>query len=141
MDGIQANAAKSTICLEILRGVAKHRVRPISSPVFLIGSAPDCDLVLADCSFPEIHSYLLITHHATAPEVVLHRVAGPSVTVQGRTAETIDVPDGGMIRAGGYLFQLHHDVRRVRLPVIQSLIHDVAIVFDRPELQIFRDSA
>ena len=39
--------------LEIVRGQARHKIRPVDVPVFLIGTAEDCDMVLGDFQFPE----------------------------------------------------------------------------------------
>jgi hypothetical protein len=75
-----------SIVLEITRGRAKHLRREVRGAAFVIGAAPDCDLVLGDPRFPEVHSYLFVardrvTIRQLAPEPEL-KVGGRSVTCQ-----------------------------------------------------------
>lgn len=92
--------------IEINRGRARQRMRPVSVPVFLIGSATDCDLVLGDLRFPEVHTYLF----RTARGVLLrHLGAGPEVTVEGRLVRSARLHDGDRLRTGPYEFRVHID--------------------------------
>ena len=50
----QVSARLPTVELEIMRGQARRRVRRVAAPIFLIGTANDCDLVLGDPRFPEV---------------------------------------------------------------------------------------
>ena len=43
--------------IEIVRGRARNMVRPVTVPVYLIGAANDCDLVLGDPQFSEVHDH------------------------------------------------------------------------------------
>jgi hypothetical protein len=89
--------------LEILRGRAQNRVRPVKVPAFLIGSALDCDLVLGDHRFPEAHSYLLLS----ASEVALRWLGvGPEVSVNGKTIQRARLRDGDHLQLGPYEFRI-----------------------------------
>ncbi|MEQ8789929.1 MAG: FHA domain-containing protein [Pirellulaceae bacterium] len=90
--------------LEILRGEARQRLRRIEVPVFLIGTADDCDLVVGDASIPQVHTYLYVR-----PEGVSIRTLGaaPSLTVGGRVAENAMLTDGDRFGIGPFEFLLH----------------------------------
>ncbi|HTN74102.1 MAG TPA: FHA domain-containing protein [Pirellulaceae bacterium] len=92
------------VSLEIVRGSAHNRLRPIKPPVFLIGSAGDCDLVLGDKHFPEVHTYLYVT---SAGISVRHIGEGPELTINGIAVETGRVNDGDRLQMGPYEFVLH----------------------------------
>ncbi|HEV2970450.1 MAG TPA: FHA domain-containing protein [Pirellulales bacterium] len=97
--------------LEILRGRAQNRVRPIKVPAFLIGSAPDCDLVLGDNRFPEAHSYLLLSPN----EVSLRWLGiGPEVAVNGEPIQKARLRDGDHLRMGPYEFRI--SIRLIAAP-------------------------
>ena len=90
--------------LEIVRGRAKNKLRPVSVPAFLIGSAADCDLVLGDSRFPEVYAYLLLK-----PTGVFVRHLGfvPEMTLNGRMIASSALADGDHIRSGPYEFRIH----------------------------------
>jgi predicted component of type VI protein secretion system len=89
--------------LEILRGRAQNRLRPVKVPAFLIGSATDCDLVLGDSRFPEAHSYLLLS----PGEVALRWLGcGPQVAVNGESIQKSRLCDGDHLRMGPYEFRI-----------------------------------
>lgn len=90
--------------LEIIRGMARHKVRPIEVPVFLIGSAADCDLVLGDMRFPEAFMYLLPTESGVSLRWL---GVGPEVTVGGQKVETSQLYHDDCIRTAGYEFRIH----------------------------------
>jgi hypothetical protein len=97
--------------LEILRGRAQNRVRPVKVPAFLIGSAPDCDLVLGDNRFPEAHSYLLLS----SSEVSLRWLGiGPEVAVNGQSIQKTRLRDGDHLQMGPYEFRI--SIRLVAAP-------------------------
>ncbi len=89
--------------LEILRGRAQNRVRPVRVAAFLIGSATDCDLVLGDSKFPEAHCYLML-----APREVSLRWLGfgPEVAVNGQPIHRTRLRDGDHLRMGPYEFRI-----------------------------------
>lgn len=87
--------------LEIIRGGAQHRLRTVKPPVFLIGSAADCDLVLGDRHFPEVHTYLYVT---SAGITVRHIGQDPQLTLNGLEVETARVVDGDQLRMGPFEF-------------------------------------
>lgn len=97
------------VTLEIRRGRARHTLRPVVGPVFLIGTASDCDLVLGDDRFPDVHTYLYVR----PDEVKLrHLDVAPEVGVNGRIVRETLLQDGDMIRTGAYEFRVLIDPRR-----------------------------
>ncbi|NIL98576.1 MAG: hypothetical protein GTO53_11705 [Planctomycetales bacterium] len=93
-----------TVQLEITRGRARDRLRPVHGRTFFIGSGPDCDLVLGDDHFPELHSYLLLT-----PEAIVIRHLGhqPALRVDGRLHSRATLTDQARIQIGPYEFMIH----------------------------------
>ena len=92
--------------LEIQRGKARNLVRQVTGPVYLIGSARDCDLVLGDPQFPQAFAYIFVNESG----VTLRRLGvGPDVTVNGRGVEAIGLADGDRIRTGPFEFHVRID--------------------------------
>jgi hypothetical protein len=90
--------------LEIVRGAAQVRRRAVRPPVYMIGSAADCDLVLGDPVFPELHSYLLVAPHG----VTARRIGvGPRLVHNGLETEFARCADGDLLAMGPYEFRLH----------------------------------
>src|SRR5687767_8863308 len=89
--------------LEIMRGQAKRRVRQVDVPVFLIGTAVDCDLVLGDPQFPEVHSYLFLSSEGVW---FRHLGTGPAVAVEGRLVKSAQLCHGDHVRTGAYEFRV-----------------------------------
>lgn len=92
--------------LEICRGRARNMLREIEVPVYLIGTAPDSDLVLGDPCFPEAHAYIYINEQS----VSMRRLgSGPEISVDGHTIQSAQLVDGDVIRTGSYEFRIHID--------------------------------
>jgi predicted component of type VI protein secretion system len=91
------------VTLEIMRGQAKRRVRQVDVPVFLIGTAVDCDLVLGDPQFPEAHSYLFLSSEGVW---LRHLGHGPAVAVEGRLVKSAQLCHGDHVRTGAYEFRV-----------------------------------
>jgi predicted component of type VI protein secretion system len=90
--------------LQVLRGRTRFKSRPVTAPVYLIGAAPDCDLVLGDPQFPEVYAYLRRTEEG----VTLRRLEnGPELTVNGQLVKRCSLSDGDRIRTGPYEFLVH----------------------------------
>lgn len=89
------------VSLEILRGSAMQRLRPVKPPVFLIGSAADCDLVLGDRTFPEVHTYIYVTSVGIS---VRHIGEGSPLLINGLKVETARLVDGDCLQMGPYEF-------------------------------------
>jgi len=105
-EGPRGNLRTPKVILEIRRGVAKYRWRRVAAPVFLIGRANDCDLVLGDPRFPEAYAYLYVKPDG----VTIRRMAAePLLSVDGQLVENSALEDGSRIRMGGYEFCLHID--------------------------------
>ena len=100
--------------LEILRGRARNKLRRIEVPVFLIGSAHDCDLVLADANFPDVHTYLYVNRGG----VSVRRIAeSPVLIVDGREVQSATIVDGQRLQIGRYEFAVRIDnPLKVRAP-------------------------
>lgn len=104
-DGPRGIAPGTKIEIEILRGKAANRFRPVTVPVFLIGSASDCDLVLGDRAFPEVHTYLYVAGNAVT---LRHLGFEPSLSVQGALVENARLEHGQCFRLGPkYEFRIH----------------------------------
>jgi hypothetical protein len=89
----------ASVWLEITRGRARQTIRVVSGPVFLIGSAPDCDLVLGDPSFPETYAYLLVQ----GDSVTIRRVGdAPDLLVNGEPIESSEVAAGDRLAFGPF---------------------------------------
>jgi hypothetical protein len=92
--------------LQILRGRARNKLRRIEVPVFLIGSARDCDLVLADADFPDVHTYLYVNRGG----VSVRRIAeSPALSVDGREVQAAAIVDGQKLQIGRYEFAIRID--------------------------------
>lgn len=91
------------VCLEITRGRVRQRLRAVSSRVFLIGAASDCDLVLGDLSFPEAYAYLFVE----GAEVNIRRLgAGPELIIDGEAVESAELFHGDKLAFGPFELQI-----------------------------------
>jgi hypothetical protein len=102
--GPHAPSSLPRVELEIVRGRARDKVRSVESRTYLIGSAVDCDLVLADVRFADVHAYLL-----RDPRGAIVRWLGcePDLTVNGRLADSlVRLADGDRLRTGPYEFKV-----------------------------------
>jgi predicted component of type VI protein secretion system len=92
--------------LEILRGRARNKLRRIDVPVFLIGSARDCDVVLADADFPDVHPYLYVNRGG----VSVRRIAeNPPLIVDDCDVQSATIVDGQRLQIGRYEFEVRID--------------------------------
>ena len=106
-----AESSGAELALEITRGRARRAWRPIEQKAFLIGSADDCDLVLADPRIGSVHAYVL---RSDEKATIRWMGEGPEVTVNGESAlRAIPLVDGDEIRTGPYAFRVHHKSARV----------------------------
>lgn len=94
--------------LQITRGRARRKVRVMTHHAFLIGAAADCDLVLADSRFPEVHSYLLRKDDQLQLRYLGY---GPEITVDGNLVTACLLADKDRLRTGSFEFV----IRIVRL--------------------------
>lgn len=91
-------AQPSPLLLRLERGCAAQRSRVITPPVFLIGGADDCDLVLAAPEFPDAYAYIY-----TGPRVTIRWLGeGPLLHVAGREVEQAVLRDGALIEFGPF---------------------------------------
>jgi hypothetical protein len=95
--------AQGTPGLEIVRGHARQMFRPITGPVFMVGTAADCDLVLADPEFPETFLYLYLKDE----QVTVRRLGvGPDLYVDEMTTDSAVLGIGSLLEFGPYAFRL-----------------------------------
>jgi pSer/pThr/pTyr-binding forkhead associated (FHA) protein len=123
-----------TVHLEIRRGRARDTYRAIQVPVYLMGSAPDSDLVLGDTQFPEAHAYIFVQSQG----VMLRRLgSGPEISVEGHVVQSIQLRDGDRIRTGPYEFLIHIEnpgggIRRTEKPDDAWAISPVSESWNEP---------
>ena len=82
--------------------------RPINGPVFMIGTAVDCDLVLADEAFPETYLYLYIKTDELFNETVSVRRfgVGPELRIDEVELDVAELPLGSLLEFVAYAFRL-----------------------------------
>ncbi|MCE9555975.1 MAG: FHA domain-containing protein [Planctomycetes bacterium] len=90
--------------LEITRGRARNLVRAMRGTTFLIGSGSECDLVLGDPQFQDVHGYLLIGAQGL---VIRHLGFDPELTVDGRPVRKALLWNQARIRTGPFEFRVH----------------------------------
>jgi hypothetical protein len=142
------------IVLEITRGRAKHKIREVRAAAFLIGTAPDCDLVLSDPRFDELHSYVLVSQD----RVTIRRLGrGPELRVGGRPVAWASLENLDTLQMGPYEFQVRIEwppghvgagvagegpadtlpVTMARDGAIERLLLDVEQYSEQPRLSLF----
>jgi hypothetical protein len=91
--------------LEIVRGRARNKLRPVLGRAYLIGSADDSDLVLGDPQFPAAFAYLM----RDAAGVTLRWLGdGPELSVGGHAIHAASaLNDQDRIRTGPFEFRVH----------------------------------
>jgi hypothetical protein len=90
--------------LEIVRGLAQQRRRPVAGPAFLIGTSCECDLVLSAAQFAEVYACLVV--HPT--HVTLRQLGdGPAILINGQPACDANLRDGDRLAAGPFEFIVH----------------------------------
>lgn len=92
------------VFLEIVRGQARRKRRPVTTPAFLIGSAADCDLVLGAAEFPKCHVYLRVGEWGVK---LRHMGFYPAVAINGKTVSSqVLLANGDRIATGPYVFEV-----------------------------------
>jgi predicted component of type VI protein secretion system len=94
----------------------------VEVPVFLIGSAHDCDLVLADPAIPEVHTYVYVTEGGVS---VRRLGEGPTIAIDGREVQTAKLVDGQRLKIGSYEFAIRIDQPQAvgRTPIQPPHVH------------------
>jgi pSer/pThr/pTyr-binding forkhead associated (FHA) protein len=98
---IDSNVKLPRVELEIVRGQARRKRRPVNVPAFLIGASQDCDLVLGDAQFAEVHAYLIV--HAGGVSI-RHLGFGPELLINGEQIARASLQDGDRLCTGPYEF-------------------------------------
>lgn len=124
------------VALEITRGRAKHKRRDVRSQAFLIGSAPDSDLVLGDPRFDELHSYVYLSPR----KVTIRRLGGgPPLCVGEQAVSVATLEDSDRVQMGPYEFQVRIDwrgaQRRDRRPAQAVAGHTPVSIENDPALE------
>lgn len=117
--------------LEVIRGQAKNKLRAVRTPAYLIGAADDCDMVLGDPRFSDVHICILIK-----PEGVWLRHVGflPEITVNGIKTTKLLLADGDVLRTGPYEFRINI-FKRLERPDSDST-DEISTRIDAPHLRI-----
>ncbi len=89
--------------LTIVRGEARNKRRRINVAAFLIGRADDCNLVLSDPQFPDVHACILLREGGVW---LRHLGFMPEITVNGNVATRVRLAHGDRIRTGPYEFRV-----------------------------------
>lgn len=89
--------------LHITRGRAVDRIRPVRRPTFFIGRGHECDLVLGDPQFADVHAYLMLNRQGVS---VRHLGWGPELLVDGQAVRRAQLNNQSRIRTGTYEFLL-----------------------------------
>lgn len=103
-DGLRDMDHELDVAITIERGNAENLRRPVLGPVFTIGSALDCDLVLGDMQFPSYHSYVYVRGSRVS---LRHMGFGPELTVNGREFRWGELRDADRVRTGPYQFSIN----------------------------------
>ncbi len=90
--------------LEIVRGRARNRIRRLETETFLIGSAPERNLVLADAAVPSLHSFIYRTETRL---VVCHLGEEPPLLINGYRATRMALEAGDRITVGPFELAVH----------------------------------
>jgi len=85
--------------LTITQGKTAWPHRPMRQRVFTIGGGSECDLVLGDPQFPEIHCYLWFRDGELRLRALTDQ---PLLTVNGEAVEVVTLNSGDRIRTGPY---------------------------------------
>jgi hypothetical protein len=142
------------VALEITRGRAKHKRRDVRSQAFLIGSAPDSDLVLGDPRFDELHSYVYLSPR----KVTIRRLGGgPPLCLGQQEVSIATLEDSDRVQMGPYEFQVRIDWREAQQrnrrppqafagqtpvsiendPALERLLRDIEQLSAAPPVRLF----
>jgi hypothetical protein len=103
--------AAPRVAVEILRGRVRQRIRELSSKVYLLGTASDCDLVLGDEQFPEAYAYIFVAGLA----IKIRRLGtGPELIVNEEQVESSELSHGDVVEMGPFSLRVivDHPPRR-----------------------------
>ncbi len=89
--------------LEVTRGRTRQALRPLESRAYLIGAAPDCDLVLTDAQFPAVYAYVMRDADGARIRAIAE---SPLLTVNNQKVEEVRLTDGDLVRTGPYEFRV-----------------------------------
>ena len=119
------------VTLEIVRGRAQNRFRPVTDPAFLLGSAVDCDLVLGAARFPEVYAYLLLHENEVS---IRHLGFVPELRVNGKSITKSVLQDGDQIEMGPYVMRVHVETHHDELSDTDEAIDDLTEI-DEPNIE------
>ena len=89
--------------LVIERGEARRAVRAIERPVYVIGGASDCDMILGDPQFSDYHAYIYVRGGIVT---LRHLGPAPEMTINGRGIRWGELKHRDRLRFGPYQLQL-----------------------------------
>lgn len=107
------------VTLEITRGGVRNHVRYVARSIYFIGRSRDCDLVLDDPSFADVHACLVVTGSG----VTIRRIGDArNLMVNGKTVQQAALADQSRIAIGPLEFRVH-----LRPPVSKFLDPNTAL--------------
>lgn len=117
-----------SLCLEITRGRTQHRVRPIRSDRFLIGSGEWCQLRLGGDT-PALHSVLVNKNGMLTIEAI---ASEPALLVNGQCVESAELHDGDELSVGSISMILHGESDGLADPLMQPIDIEALLALDQP---------
>lgn len=105
--------SRPRVQIEITEGRAHNKMRKLDGPTYFIGSGSDCDMVLGDTQFAEVHAFLVVHSDSVS---IRHLGHAPELLINGQAVDRAVLADGDRIQTGPYELIAH----------IQSLSQEVA---------------
>ncbi len=108
-----------SVTLEITRGRARNVFRQLTRTTYFIGAGEECDLMLNDPQFAEVHAYLVLSPCNVS---IRHMGFDPPLKVNGRSVRRAILTDQAIISAGPYEFRVH-----IEAPVLAAANDSAAV--------------
>jgi hypothetical protein len=116
-----------SVAVEITCGRARNRVRPVQRTTYFIGAGRDCDLVLSDPQFAEVHAYLML---GVGGVTIRHLGQSPALIVNGRPVRRAILTDQSVIETGPFQFRVHIQPAAVPAPPASDAVQQVTRLLD-----------
>jgi predicted component of type VI protein secretion system len=123
----QSSSGLPSVAIEITCGRARNRVRLVQRTTYFIGAGRDCDLVLSDPQFADVHAYLLL---GSGGVTIRHLGQTPALIVDGRPVRRAILTDQSVIETGPFQFRVHIEPAAVPAPPASDVVQHVARLLD-----------
>ncbi len=123
----QSHHGLPSVAVEITCGRARNRIRPVTRTTYFIGAGRDCDLVLSDPQFAEVHAYLLLGAGGVS---IRHLGNSPALIVNGRPVRRAILTDQSVIDTGPFQFRLHIEPLAAAAPPASDAVQQVTRLLD-----------